>query len=124
VAGVRWRLFDFGRIGAEVARARAEQAQALAEYRTSVLRAAEDVEDAFSTLAHFQVLQTQGEASVAALERSLLAAKETRRLGAESRLTVLEAERQLLVAQEALALARENSCLASVGTYRAIGGGW
>jgi NodT family efflux transporter outer membrane factor (OMF) lipoprotein len=124
VAGLRWRLFDFGRVGAEVSLARAEHAEALAEYRNSILHAAEDVEDAFTVLAKLQVVQTQMEATVAALDRSLRAAKDSRLVGAESQLTVLDAERQLYVAQEALALARQNSCLAAVGTFRAIGGGW
>jgi NodT family efflux transporter outer membrane factor (OMF) lipoprotein len=124
VAGLRWRLFDFGRVGAEVSLAKAEHAQALAEYRNSILHAAEDVEDAFSSLAKFQAVQMQMEATVTALDRSLRAAKDSRLLGAESTLTVLDAEGQLLVAQEALALARQNSCLAAVGAFRAIGGGW
>ncbi len=124
IAGLRWRLFDFGRVGDEVSLARAEQAEALAEYRNSILHAAEDVEDAFTALANSQVVQTQMEATVAALDRSLRAATDAHRIGAESQLTVLDAQRQLDVAEEALALARQNSCLAAVGTFRAIGGGW
>jgi NodT family efflux transporter outer membrane factor (OMF) lipoprotein len=124
VAGLRWRLFDFARVGAEVSLARAEHAEALADYGRAVLHAAEDVEDAFTALAKLQAVQMHMEAAVAALDRSLLAARESRLVGVESQLTVLDAERQLLVAQEALAVARQNSCLAAVGTYRAIGGGW
>jgi outer membrane protein TolC len=124
VVGLRWRLFDFGRVGAEVSLAKAEKAKALSEYRSSVLHAAEDVEDAFTALAKLRAVQAQMEATVAALDRSLLAAKDSRLAGAESQLTVLDAERQLFVAQEALALARQKSCLAAVGTFRAIGGGW
>jgi len=37
-AGLRWRLFDFGRIDAEVAGARGGEADALAAYRSTVLR--------------------------------------------------------------------------------------
>jgi len=124
IAGLRWRLFDFGRVGAEVSQARAQHAEALAEYRKSILHAAEDVEDAFTALAKLQVVQAQMEATVAALDRSLRAARDSRLFGAESQLTVLDAERQLFLAQEALALARQNSCLAAVVTFRAIGGGW
>jgi NodT family efflux transporter outer membrane factor (OMF) lipoprotein len=52
VAGLRWRLFDFGRIDAEVRQARGANAEAILGYRSSVLRAAEDVEDSFSLLGH------------------------------------------------------------------------
>jgi outer membrane protein TolC len=42
-----WRLFDFGKVDAEVASARSSDAEVLASYQQSVLRAAEDVENAF-----------------------------------------------------------------------------
>ncbi len=48
--GLRWRLFDFGRVDAQIAPARGRQAEALAAYRLAALRAAQDVEDAFSAL--------------------------------------------------------------------------
>jgi len=51
VAGLRWRLFDFGRVDAEVKYATGANAEAILRYRNSVLRAAEDVEDSFSQLA-------------------------------------------------------------------------
>ena len=57
VAGLRWRLFDFGRVDAEVKQARGANAEALIQYRSSVLRATEDVENAFSALAQSE-LQT------------------------------------------------------------------
>jgi outer membrane efflux protein len=50
VLGLRWRLFDFGRVNAEVAAARGRNAEALAAYRLSVLYATEDVENSFSAL--------------------------------------------------------------------------
>jgi outer membrane protein TolC len=39
---LRWRLFDFGKVDAEVDSARSADAEVLASYRQSVLRAAED----------------------------------------------------------------------------------
>src|SRR5262249_28659964 len=50
VLGLRWRLFDFGRIDAQVAAAHGQEAEALAAYRLAVLRATEDVENAFSAV--------------------------------------------------------------------------
>jgi len=38
-AGLRWRLFDFGKVDAEVGQAKGAEAEALAKYRQSVLRA-------------------------------------------------------------------------------------
>lgn len=39
VVGLRWRLFDFGRINAQIDAAKGQEAQALAAYRQAVLRA-------------------------------------------------------------------------------------
>ena len=50
VAGLRWRLFDFGRVNAEVKQARGVNAEALIDYRLAVLKAAEDVENALASL--------------------------------------------------------------------------
>ena len=55
-AALRWRLFDFGKVDAEVREARGARAEALSQYRLQVLHAAEDVEVAFTTLA-----QTEGQ---------------------------------------------------------------
>ncbi|EZP14988.1 hypothetical protein V551_03075 [Pseudomonas aeruginosa BWH050] len=48
--GLRWRLFDFGRIDAQIDLAKGQEAEQLAAYRLAVLRATEDVENAFSAL--------------------------------------------------------------------------
>jgi NodT family efflux transporter outer membrane factor (OMF) lipoprotein len=124
IAGLRWRLFDFGRVNAEVAVAKAQRAEALADYRSAVLRAAEDVENAFATLARLQSLQSRMEERVDAINRSLRAAHASRLAGAESRLSELAVELRLLQAKSDLAHARQDCALASVGTFRAIGGGW
>jgi hypothetical protein len=50
VLGLRWRLFDFGRVNAEIKAAKGRNAESLAAYQQSVLRATADVEDAFSSL--------------------------------------------------------------------------
>lgn len=44
VLGLRWRLFDFGRINAQIHQAKGQEAGMLAAYRLAVLRATEDVE--------------------------------------------------------------------------------
>src|SRR5258706_9098779 len=77
VLGLRWRLFDFGRVDAQIAAARGREAEALAAYRLAVLRATEEVENAFSALvkreAQVSVL-TRGESSLARARENSLAA--------------------------------------------------
>ncbi len=50
ILGLRWRLFDFGRVDAEIAAAEGRNAEALSAYRLTVLRASEDVENSLSSL--------------------------------------------------------------------------
>jgi NodT family efflux transporter outer membrane factor (OMF) lipoprotein len=123
-AGLRWRLFDFGKVDAEVAQANSANAQALLTYRQTVLRAAEDVENAFMSLGQLE-LQTRDLANeVDALARARDASERSYLAGASSLTDVLDADRQSLVAQDELARTRADTDRAAVMTFRALGGGW
>ncbi len=121
---VKWRIFDFGKIDAEVAQAKGANAEALAVYRQTVLRAAEDVEDALAGLAQTQahVVEVQGE--VDALVKSRDLAQEAYKAGSITLTDVLDADRQLLAAQDDLDASRADAARAAVGVFRAFGGGW
>jgi len=124
VAGLRWRVFDFGKISAEVAQAKGANAEALARYRLAVLRAAEDVEDAFTSLVQLEAHQQELLTEVAALTRARDASQDAYQAGVIALTDVLDADRQLLTAQDQLAQTRADSARAAVGTFRALGGGW
>jgi hypothetical protein len=66
---LRWRLFDFGRVDAEVKYATGANAEAILRYRNSVLRAAEDVEDSFNYLAQSELRGDEILVEIAALQR-------------------------------------------------------
>lgn len=124
VVGLRWRLFDFGRVAAEVKQARGAKAEALIQYRSSVLHAAEDVEDAFSLLVQSENRRNEIVREVAALQRVRDRSEESYAAGVISLTDELDADRQLLVAKDELAVSRESAARAAVGSYRALGGGW
>ena len=124
VVGLRWRLFDFGRVAAEVEQARGSNAEALLQYRSSVLHAAEDVEDAFSLLVQSENRRNEIVREIAELQRVRDRSEESYSAGVIPLTDVLDADRQLLVAKDDLAVARENAARAAVGSYRALGGGW
>jgi NodT family efflux transporter outer membrane factor (OMF) lipoprotein len=124
VAGLRWRLFDFGRVDAEVKYATGANAEAILRYRNSVLRAAEDVEDSFSQLAQSESRGDEILVEIAALQRVRDRSQEAYEAGAIALTDVLDADRQLLVAKDDLALTRETAARAAVASFRALGGGW
>ena len=124
VVGLRWRLFDFGRVAAEVKQARGANAEALLQYRSSVLHAAEDVEDAFSLLAQSENRRSEILREIAELQRARDLSEQSYAAGVIGLTDVLDADRQLLAAKDDLAVARQNAARAAVGSYRALGGGW
>ncbi len=123
-AGLRWRLFDFGRVDAEVAQARGGEAEALAAWRGSVLRAAEDVETALSRLSEARVERAALERQVAALTAARRQAQDAYQGGVVGLIDVTDADRELLGAADRMATVRGDEARAAVAAYRALGGGW
>lgn len=123
-AGLRWRIFDFGRVDAEVKSAKGAHAVALAEYRQTVLHAAEDVEDAFVTLIQTETMTVQVQDEVAALQHARDLSQQAYAAGSIPLTDVLDANRQLLAAQDQLAQVRADAARAAVRSFRALGGGW
>ena len=124
VLGLRWRLFDFGRINAQIDQAKGQEAEALAAYRLSVLRATEDVENAFSALVNREnqtATLVKGEAALASARQSSFVAF---RQGTASLIDVLHNDETLLQISDARAQAQTESARAAVATFRALGGGW
>lgn len=124
VLGLRWRLFDFGRVDAQIAAARGQEAEALAAWRLAVLRAAEDVENAFSALVKREAqvgILTRGESSFARARENSFAAYQG---GVVSLIEVLDADSNLLQARDAKAQATTEAARAAIASFRALGGGW
>ena len=124
VLGLRWRLFDFGRVDAEVKSAKGRNAEALGAYRLVVLRASQDVEDAFSTLVQQDARSTmlgQGETSLSRARDASFAAYKG---GVSSLIEVLDADRRLLETRDGVIQARAAASRGAVASFRALGGGW
>lgn len=122
--GLRWRLFDFGRVEADIAAARGANAEALAAYRLAVLRASEDVENALSALLQREAQSRSLAGGETALVRAQAASLAAYKGGVVSLIEVLDADRRLLDTRDMLVQAKSESARAAVASYRALGGGW
>ena len=124
LAGLHWRLFDFGRVDAEVDQARGANREALLRYRMAMLRATEDVEDAIVAVAELEAQHALLAREVDAHRQARDAAQDAWRGGALSLVEVLDEDRQLLAAQDLLASVRTDDARSAVAAFRALGGGW
>jgi NodT family efflux transporter outer membrane factor (OMF) lipoprotein len=123
-AGLRWRLFDFGRIDAEVAAARSQDAEALAAYRAAVLRAAEEVENAYCEQTQDQARAAALSRQIAQLSRARSQAEEAYEGGVISLIEVRDADRDLLLASDQLVQANAGAARAAIASFRALGRNW
>ncbi|WP_254629089.1 efflux transporter outer membrane subunit [Acinetobacter oleivorans] len=122
--GLRWRLFDFGRINAEISLAKGQEAEKLAAYQLAVLQAAEDVENSLSTLSKRQeqlMALQDGENALKHAQKIALIAYQK---GINSRIEVLQADSSALQFSDRELQARTDSALAAVAVYKSLGGGW
>ena len=124
LAGLHWRVFDFGRVDAEVAQARGANREALLRYREAMLRATEDVENAIVGLTELENQQALLSQEVAAHVQARDAAQDAYRGGAVSLVEVLDEDRQLLAAQDLMASVHTDDARSAVAAFRALGGGW
>ena len=124
VLGLRWRLFDFGRINAQIDLAKGQEAEMLAAYRLAVLHATEDVENAFSALVKREEQAFALAEGVDSLGRARGASFAAYQRGVVSLVEVLQADENLLRASDARAQAQTESARAAVAAFKALGGGW
>ncbi|WP_321808262.1 efflux transporter outer membrane subunit [Burkholderia sp. BCC1993] len=124
LVGLRWRLFDFARISADVDEAKGADAQALAAYRQAVLRASEDVENSLSSLVNREVQAATLSHAESSFSRAKDSSMTAYRSGAASFIDVLHANETLLQAADARAQAQTESARAAISTFKALGGGW
>jgi NodT family efflux transporter outer membrane factor (OMF) lipoprotein len=124
LTGIHWRLFDFGRVDAEVAQAKGAHAEALARYRYAMLKATEEVENALSMQTQLTSERRELVSEVEADQRARQASQDAYQGGVTGIMELLEQDRQLLAARDQYLIAETGAARATVATYRALGGGW
>lgn len=123
-ASLAHTIFDSGNLRSVVRARRAAADESFAAYKSAVLRALEDVENAVasrdSAKARAEELAIQAEAS----SNAAILARSNYRAGLTDFSTLLEAERSLLSARDGLASAQGDEARAVIQLYLALGGGW
>lgn len=120
----QWNLFNYGRITNSVRVQDARFQEALENYRNTVLRAQQEVEDGLTGFLNAQKSVKSYQQAAKAAQRSADLALTQYREGATDYTTVLTAQQALLAQQDNLAVARGNIGQSLIAVYRALGGGW
>jgi multidrug efflux system outer membrane protein len=124
LGGVSMPLFTGGRVGKQVAVARARAEQSRYSYEQTVLTALREVEDALAGVRASRNQVAAQQTQVDALRRALRLAEMRYQSGASSYLDLLDAQRSLFGAELSLAQVQGQQATAAVTLYRTLGGGW
>ncbi len=123
-AGITSPIFDAGRIRANIAAQSAIEEQSFQGYRSTVLTALSETEDALVacrlTAERLDILE---KATTAAREADLIA-RQRYKTGEIDFLSVLDAQRSLLGLESNLFTTRADRTNAYIQLYKALGGGW
>jgi NodT family efflux transporter outer membrane factor (OMF) lipoprotein len=121
---VQWRIFDAGRIRANIRMQNAREQQALAAYEQTVLNAMEDAENALTAYAKEQIRHQSLTRAATANRQALEIANQLYQNGLADFLRVLDSQRSLYQAEDALIQSEAAVSLNLVSLYKALGGGW
>jgi outer membrane protein, multidrug efflux system len=119
-----WTIFDGGKRGANLDRAKAQVVAAVAAYEATILRALQDVDSDLVAYSHDQARRDSLETLVADSQEAVRIAQGEYTNGLIDLLDVLEVQRNLYASQDALAQAQQAVSSDLVALYKALGGGW
>ncbi len=120
----QWRIFDAGRIRANIRVQNAREEEALTQYEQTVLTSLEEVENALTAYAQEIVHRQSLSRAVQSSQQALEIADQLYRNGLADYLSVLESQRSLYQNQDALAQSDRTVAVDVVSLYKALGGGW
>jgi len=119
-----WPLFNYGRIYNSVRLERARFCQLVYDYKNTVLRAYQEVEDGIVAFIKAHEQKDYLSESVKAAKRSVELANTQYVEGLADYTRVLNTQQAQLAEQERHTLSRGEIALSLIATYKALGGGW
>jgi len=123
-AGISQTIFNAGRLSAQVRSNRAAADGAFAAYKSAVLGALEDVENAIVALQSASERERQFAIAFDAASNSAILARSQYRTGLTDFTTLNSQEAALISARNGLVQARSDKATALIALYVALGGGW
>ncbi len=124
LASVAQRIFEGGRITGEVELAKAQQEELVANYRTAVLVAFRETENALAQVTAATEREKKLAIAMKESRTSYNIAKDRYMNGADDFITLLDAQRSLLQSQDTYAQANLDRLAAALSLFQALGGGW
>jgi len=122
--GFNWNLLNYGRIANNVRAAEARFCQAVLNYRETVLRANEDVENALSAFLQEQIRARSLKEATEATAKAVELATYQYRHGAIDFQPLLDSQRGLVQQEDTATESRALAAIHLVTVYKALGGGW
>lgn len=122
--GIQWRIFSGGAILRNIEVQTARQEQTLLNFKSSVLKALEEVENALNAYANEQNRMDALSAAKTAASRAYDLALDQYQAGLVDFDSVLTAQRSLLSFQDQLAVSEGTVTMNLVRLYKSMGGGW
>jgi multidrug efflux system outer membrane protein len=117
-------IFTAGKIAGQVQAAEATQKAALANYQRAIIASFREFEDALVGNTKTKEQRDKEALRVAAVEKYFALSRIRYDEGYTDYITVLDAVRQLFDAQIDLIQSQNANLVATIGLYRAMGGGW
>lgn len=123
-ASISMPIFNWGKLQANIRSKEAQQEELLLSYRSTILGALREVEDALVAYSRENQRQQALTESIAANQLAVELANERYQKGLTAFLDVLDSQRGLLQAQNNLIASRAQSNEHLIALYKALGGGW
>ncbi|CAI1025449.1 Outer membrane protein oprM precursor [Serratia proteamaculans] len=117
-------IFDGGKITQRVRLSEYRQQEMAIAYQQTVLRAWHEIDNALSGYQSQQQRQTHLANALTANQHAFLLARDSYLNGASDFINVLNTQSALLELQSALVICQQETALAVVNLYQALGGGW
>lgn len=121
---MQWNILNFGKLRCNVNIQEARQGQRVVQYRQTVLRAAEEVDNALVSYVRERERLVHLANEVAANKRAVELSGKRYIGGDVSFLRVLDSQRSLLLSEDQLATSQANVAAYLIQLNRALGGGW